>query len=107
MSLSAPKNYTTRTTNTKNQKGKKKDIKLQAYDYCKKLYKKYYANPNIVLLNQLKETLLSLYLNHLSIKDISIMNEIFLNIFIFNKLKYPSNPKNQNQQTKDTKQTKK
>ena len=93
MSLSAPKNYTTRTTNTKNQKGKKKDIKLQAYDYCKKLYQKYYANPNIVLLNQLKETVLSLYLNHLSIKDISIMNEILLKYFYFQQIEIsPSDP---------------
>ena len=93
MSLSAPKNYTTRTTKYKNQKARKKDIKLQAYEYCKKLYQKYYANPNIVLLNQLKETVLTLYLNHLSIKDISIMNEILLKYFYFQQIEIsPSDP---------------
>ena len=93
MSLSAPKNYTTRTTKPKNQKAKKKDIKLQAYEYCKKLYQKYYSNPNIVLLNQLKESILTLYLNHLSIKDISIMNEILLKYFYFQQIEIsPSDP---------------
>ena len=90
MSLSAPKNYTTRISNQKSQKAKKKDIRLQAYDYCKKLYQKYYANPNIFLLNQLKENYLSIYLNHLTIKDISIMNEILLKYFYFQQIELSS-----------------
>ena len=86
MSFSAPKHYTNRTSNTKVQKTKKKDIKLQSYDYCKKLYQKYYANPNIYILNQLKESYLTLYLNHLSINDISIINEILLKYFYFQQI---------------------
>ena len=93
MSFSAPKNYTNRTSNTKIKKAKKKDIKLQSYDYCKILYQKYYANPNIYILNQLKENYLALYLNHLSIKDISILSEILLKYFYFQQIELsPSDP---------------
>ena len=88
MSLSAPKNYTTRTSNVKKRK---KDIKLQAYDHCKKLYQKYYANPNNSLINQLKQNYLTLYLNYLSIKDVSIMNEILLKYFYFQQIELSTN----------------
>ena len=88
MSLSAPKNYTTRTSNIKKRK---KDIKLQAYDHCKKLYQKYYANPNNSLINQLKQKYLTLYLNYLSIKDVSIINEILLKYFYFQQIELSTN----------------
>ena len=90
MSLSAPKKYINRASNPKSQKTKKKNIKLQAYEFCKKLYQKYYANPNIYLLNQLKDNYLTLYLNHLSIKDISIMNEILFKYFYFQQIELSS-----------------
>ncbi len=83
MSLSAPKNYTTRSSNIKKNK---RDIKLQAYDHGKKLYQKYYSNPNNFLLNQLKQNYLTLYLNNLSLKDVSIMNEILLKYFYFQQI---------------------
>ena len=86
MSLSAPKNYTTRPSTAKNRKNVKKNIKLQAYEYCKKLYQKYYASPNNSLLNQLKEAYLVLYLNHLSISDASIINEILAKYYYFQQI---------------------
>ena len=108
MSLSAPKNCINRASKQKNQKTKKKDIKLQSYDYCKKLYQKYYANPNLYILNQLKENYLTLYLNHLSIKDISIMNEILYKYFYFQQIELsptdPQKPESTNKRYKNNKE---
>ena len=104
MSLSAPKNYTTRSSNIKK---KKKDIKLQAYDHCKKLYQKYFSNPNNALLNQLKQNYLTLYLNNLSLKDVSIMNEILLKYFYFQQIEVsPSDPQRVDSSTKKFKNNK-
>ena len=85
MSLSAPKNYTTRTSNTKRNK---RDIKLQAYDHCKKLYQKYFANPNVLLMNQLKQNFLQLYHRFKSLDNVILIlfkSDMFLFLLV-NKL---------------------
>ena len=91
MSFSAPKNYTTRIQSSKAPKSKKKDIKLQAYDYCRNLYQKYYAKPNAPLMNQLKDNYLALYLNHLTIKDVSVMSDILLKYSYFQQIELSPN----------------
>ena len=110
MSLSAPKNFTTRTSYPKNKKTTKKNIKLQAYEHSKKLYQKYYANPNIPLINQLKDTSLVLHLNHLSIKDISVINEILLKYFYFQQIELspfdPQKAESTNKRYKNNKELK-
>ena len=110
MSLSAPKNYTTRPSTAKNRKNVKKNIKLQAYEYCKKLYQKYYASPNNSLLNQLKEAYLVLYLNHLSISDASIINEILAKYYYFQQIELslydPQKSESMNKRFKNNKESK-
>ena len=110
MSLSAPKDYTTRPSTAKNRKNVKKNIKLQAYEYCKKLYQKYYASPNNSLLNQLKEAYLVLYLNHLSISDASIINEILAKYYYFQQIELslydPQKSESMNKRFKNNKESK-
>ena len=110
MSLSAPKNYTTRPSTAKNRKNVKKNIKLQAYEYCKKLYQKYYASPNNSLLNQLKEAYLVLYLNHLTISDASIINEILSKYYYFQQIELslydPQKSESMNKRFKNNKESK-
>ena len=110
MSFSAPKNNTTRVSNQKNLKSKKKDVKLRAFDYSKNLYQKYYAKPNMPLINQLKDNYLSLYLDHLTIKDISVISEILLKYFYFQQIELsptdPQKPESTSKRYKNNKEIK-
>ena len=110
MSLSAPKNYAMRPSTAKNKKNVKKNIKLQAYEYCKKLYQKYYASPNNSLMNQLKEAYLVLYLNHLTISDASIINDILAKYYYFQQIELslydPQKSESMNKRFKNNKESK-
>jgi centrosomal protein CEP78 len=86
MSLSAPKKLIERKSTSGIQKNAKRDIKALAYDHCKKLYQKYYSNPNIHLINQLKKKELSLNMSNLSIKDVSILNELLSKYTYFEQI---------------------
>ena len=91
MSLSSPKNNTARLYNEKSKsKSKKKLIKkeseISSYEFCKKLYQKFFSAPNTLLLSQIKEENLSLILGILSPTDILILNEIFKKYFYFKQI---------------------
>ena len=89
MSLSSPKNNTSRIYNDKSKSKKKlikKDSKLSLHDYTQKLYQNFFSTPNLLLLNQLKNENLTLLLQNLSPTDILILNEIFKKYFSFKQI---------------------
>ena len=91
MSLSSPKNNTARIYNNKSKSKpkkniQKKDVNLSSYEYCKKLYQKNYANPNPVILSQIKEENLNIILNNLSSNDALIISEILKKYFYFKQI---------------------
>ena len=89
MSLSSPKNNTSRIYNDKSKSKKKlikKDSKLSLHDFTQKLYQNFFSTPNLLLLNQLKNENLTLLLQNLSPTDILILNEIFKKYFSFKQI---------------------
>lgn len=91
MSCSSPKNNTERLYKNKsrpksNKAVIKKETNLSSYEYCKKLYQKFFTNPNSLLLIQIKQENLNLALSNLSLTDILIINEIFKKYFYFKQI---------------------
>ena len=91
MSCSSPKNNTERLYKNKsrpksNKAVIKKETNLSSYEYCKKLYQKFFTNPNSLLLIQIKQENLNLALSNLSLNDILIINEIFKKYFYFKQI---------------------
>ena len=91
MSCSSPKNNTERLYKNKSRPKSnkaiiKKETNLSSYEYCKKLYQKFFTNPNSLLLIQIKQENLNLALSNLSLTDILIINEIFKKYFYFKQI---------------------
>ena len=91
MSCSSPKNNTERLYKNKSRPKSnkaiiKKETNLSSYEYCKKLYQKFFTNPNSLLLIQIKQENLNLALSSLSLTDILIINEIFKKYFYFKQI---------------------
>ena len=91
MSCSYPKNNTERLYKNKSRPKSnkaiiKKETNLSSYEYCKKLYQKFFTNPNSLLLIQIKQENLNLALSNLSLTDILIINEIFKKYFYFKQI---------------------
>ena len=91
MSLSSPKNNTARIYNNKSKSKPKKNIvkkdsKISSYELCKMLYQKNYANPNPLLLSQIKEENLNIILSNLTPTDLLIISEIFKKYFYFKQI---------------------
>ena len=64
----------------------KKKESILAIEETKKLYVKFLANPNNIILNQLKGDTLKLYLNAFTPKDIQILSIIISKYFYFNSI---------------------
>ena len=91
ISCSSPKNNTERLYKNKSRPKSnkaiiKKETNLSSYEYCKKLYQKFFTNPNSLLLIQIKQENLNLALSNLSLTDILIINEIFKKYFYFKQI---------------------
>ena len=68
-----------------------------AVEEVKKLYQKYYASPNSLLMSQIKTSKLNIYLNNYNFNDISVINKILSKYFYFENLTlspYDPNKKN-------------
>ena len=88
-----PKKKASNRNNKSTPKPRKKNEKTLAIEECNKLYQKYYANPSISILNQLKEDFLSLDLSHYNIKDISVLSELLSKYYYFQQIEVaPFNP---------------
>jgi len=95
MSLSAPKNYKKKSNSTRIYR-RKKNEKILAIEECKRLYQKYYSYPSSSLLNQLNDKIIKLFLENLSLKDITVINELLSKYYYFQQIELsPSDPNKQ------------
>lgn len=82
---------------------KKKPEYTEAVEEVKKLYQKYYASPNPLLMSQIKTSKINIYLNNFNFNDISVINKILSKYFYFEYLTlspYDPNKKNPDSITK-------
>ncbi len=59
---------------------------MLAIEETKKLYQKYYSNPNPLFMNQLKSNRFNIYLTNFNFNDISVINKILAKHFLFENM---------------------
>ena len=82
------KKYTSQTSRSKTssnfyRNAKKITENQMAIEETKKLYQKYYENPNPILISQLKTEILNLFLCNFKYNDITVINKILSKYFYF------------------------
>ena len=87
-SSNTPKKYTNKTSRSKTssnfyRKNKKITENQLAIDDTKKLYQKYYENPNPLFLSQLKTQTLNIFLDNYKFNDITVITRILNKYFFF------------------------
>ena len=86
---------------------KKKPEYTEAVEEVKKLYQKYYASPNPLLMSQIKTTKLNIFLNNFNFNDICVINKILNKYFYFEYLTlspYDPNKKNKDNLKKNNRE---
>ena len=86
---------------------KKKPEYTEAVEEVKKLYQKYYASPNPLLMSQIKTTKLNFFLNNFNFNDICVINKILNKYFYFEYLTlspYDPNKKNKDNLKKNNRE---
>ena len=105
-SSNTPKKYTNKTSRSKTssnfyRKNKKITENQLAIDDTKKLYQKYYENPNPLFLSQLKTQTLNIFLDNYKFNDITVITRILNKYFFFKFITLaPYDPQKKNPKSK-------
>ena len=105
-SSNTPKKYTNKTSRSKTssnfyRKNKKITENQLAIDDTKKLYQKYYENPNPLFLSQLKTQTLNIFLDNYKFNDITVITRILNKFFFFKFITLaPYDPQKKNPKSK-------